>query len=387
MDSAKISFNLSNASFGANAGFDVQVGTPAEFTSVRITVEGKRVCDGVMECNGAKFTAPEAMGPVTLGIEVTRVENAGAGQVTLACFGTDGVPVGSTGNNSSSSSSSSSTTQTTNTTLAAGGAAGGAIGGAIGAALGGGGGGVQATRDSFRFSTQGVGDLSRGWDAWIIGQGRIFGGSLSGGGFEGTVGAHVNAGPNAKIGVLLSYGDYSITQGATTTNTSALTYGPYFKLAISPRYQLDGYLAFATPSYTTGAVSYTAARTIGGLNVRARYDIGGIEIDSFLGLRGFSEALPAASGAARTITSYTGSIGSKAKFNPGAPLRPYVSLAGEYNSFSNGLGTTTDSLAPRLGLGVDYTGAAGNLSVNLDGGQLFQGAQDYGFGVTYETSW
>ncbi len=271
--------------------------------------------------------------------------------------------------------------------LGSGNASVGAIDDAVDDAFSDGGSGVQASRGTLQLSTMGTGGMSRGWEAWVVGQGRLFGGSLTGGGFEGTVGAHVGIGPAAHFGVLVSYGDYTLTQGGTTTDTEALSYGPYFKLDLTERYRLDGYLAFASPNYTSGATSYSSARTLGGLNLRATYEISGVEIDSFLGVRGFSESLPSASGAARTITSYTGSIGSRATFNAGRRLRPYVSLAGEYNSFSNGLGTTTDSIAPRVEAGLDYRGDAGTLSINLDGGQLFTGTEDYGVALRYETSW
>ncbi|MDJ0824539.1 MAG: hypothetical protein QNJ16_03435 [Rhodobacter sp.] len=272
---------------------------------------------------------------------------------------------------------------------ATGGASTAAIGSAIAAGTSSSGGPVSGTRNSLRFSTAGLapgGD--RMWNAWAAVTGRRFDGTIDGDGIELTVGADMTVGAGVKAGLVLSYGDFDLTSAGTAIETEALSYGPYVSVDFGNRWSLDGFLVFAQPDYAIAGTRFSADRRAGGLNLNATYMLGSVEVTSFVAVQGFAEDHPAvaiggAPVAARTISSLTGSIGSKATFNPGQAARPYISLAAEANRFDDGLGTETENVSPRLGAGIDVTGKRGDFHLHLEGGEIFDGTRDYSIGIGY----
>lgn len=262
------------------------------------------------------------------------------------------------------------------------GASVGAVGGAINKALSGGGGPV--TRDGLFFSTSGADGVYSGWLSF---QGRNYSGTIDGDSYEFTLGTDMDLGSGRKIGFFLSMGETDLVVGGTAVDSDAVSFGPYVKLDFGDRYSLTGYALFAKPNYTVGGTSYEADRRAIGVTVNADYLIGNTEIRSFVGLSGFEEDHPAAGLlAARDISSFTGSIGTRASFNAGSAFRPFVSLGFDFMRFDDGINGTISHNTPRVGAGFAYDAPMGTLDVDVNGGEILQGTDDIEVRINYNLS-
>ncbi len=372
------------AGYPAGYGFNVTVDTPANFQSLQIRVGAQIVCNSVASCSGANYTAQVDNLNTTLTITSTRPIGAPSAAVTLTCF--NSAPVTTTTTTSSGGPTSAS--------AAAGGtgsASSSAIGSAIGSAFGArGGGGATVSQNgiflSTTASTQGVSGALSGatlGNAWVSVQGTSFSGNLDGNGAEVTLGADYETGPGNLVGAILSYGSYKVTSGGVTYDTRSLSFGPYVSFGITERYRLDAYAVLARPNYEAGAVSYSSNRVAFGLAASAEYALGRINTTSSLGVRGFSEGLPAAApGGARTVSSYTASIATRFDFQAQGAARPWLALGADATRFQDGA-TKLESISPSIGVGVDVTGAMGNLSLSLNNAQVFDGARATTLGVNW----
>ena len=174
-----------------------------------------------------------------------------------------------------------------------------------------------------------------------------------------------------RLGLFLSSGRADLDVAGIDVETDALSFGPYFKTRLSDTYEVTGYALFARPDYEVGGTSYEAERRAAGLTANANYMWGNTEIESFLGVSGFSEDHPSAGAlSSRTVSALTGSIGTKAIFGQGAPLRPYVSIGADFNRYDDGVNRRTTHNTPRLGTGFTYHTGSGSLSMDLNGGQI-----------------
>jgi hypothetical protein len=123
------------------------------------------------------------------------------------------------------------------------------------------------------------------------------------------------------------------------------------------------------------------------VTVNADYLIGNTEIRSFVGLSGFEEDHPAAGLlAARDISSFTGSIGTRASFNAGSAFRPFVSLGFDFMRFDDGINGTISHNTPRVGAGFAYDAPMGTLDVDVNGGEILQGTDDIEVRINYNLS-
>lgn len=258
----------------------------------------------------------------------------------------------------------------------------GAVGGAVNKALNQTGGAV--TRDGLFFSTSGADGVYTGWVSF---QGRNYSGTIDGESYEFTLGTDMDLGAGRKIGFFLSVGETDLVIGGTAVDSDAVSFGPYVKMDFGDRYSLTGYALFAQPNYTVGGTSYEADRRALGVTVNADYQIGNTEISSYVGLSGFKEDHPAAGLlAARDISSVTGSIGTRASFNPGSAFRPFVSLGFDFMRFDDGINGTFSHNTPRIGAGFAYDAPMGTLDVDVNGGEILQGTDDIEVRINYNLS-
>ena len=257
-----------------------------------------------------------------------------------------------------------------------------AIGSAISARSGS---GSSAARNKLFFSNQGPGDRGDAeFSIWASLEGRAFSGDLGGDGVDLTFGADFEVAANAFLGLLLSYADYDVTSGGVNFDSEGLTFGPYFTTQVGESGQFDAYLVYGEPDYDGAGVSYSSERTIGGVAYSQDLTLGNMDVTAFATLDGFTEELSAAApGGARTVRSTTLSLGAQLNFQPVNRISPYVSLAAEGNRFDDGLGNNSTSFAPRLGVGFSAETNRGRLSVDIDAGEVFDGARDVGANVSY----
>lgn len=239
---------------------------------------------------------------------------------------------------------------------------------------------VVATRNGLQFSTRSTDTGITGWAAL---QGRYFDGAIDGRLHELTLGMDFEVGAATRLGFFVSAGrsDFDL---AVDVSSDAVSFGPYFKTRFGEHYSLTGYALFARPDYDVGGISYEAERRAAGLTVNADYMWGNVGIRSSLGVTGLTEDHPAAGGlAAREISILTGSIGTRATFDTGRALTPYLSIGADYSRVDDGLGKEETQLGPRLGTGFTYDAGAGRLSLDLDGGRLLKDTRDLQLRLNY----
>lgn len=264
-------------------------------------------------------------------------------------------------------------------TLAAG-ASVNAVGGAVNSALSGT--SRTVTRNGLFFSTSGADTVYNGW---VSLQGRSYSGAIDGESYELSFGTDFEIGMGKRLGLFLSMGQSDLNIGGVIVESDGVSFGPYVKMELGDRYSVTGYALFAQPDYTVGGTRYQADRRALGVTVNADYMIGNTEIVSYLGLSGFTEDHPAAGAlVARDISSFTGSIGTRASFNAGAPFRPYLSLGADFMRFDDGINGTITHNTPRVGAGFIYDSGAGSLNMHINGGEILQGTDDVEVRVNYD---
>ncbi|MBY6159859.1 autotransporter outer membrane beta-barrel domain-containing protein [Mameliella alba] len=240
---------------------------------------------------------------------------------------------------------------------------------------------ATVTRNGLFLSTLGADSGVTGWAAL---QGRQFDGDVDGSARELTFGMDFEAGAATRLGLFVSIGKSDLDISGVSVDSDAISFGPYFKTQLGDRYSVTGYALFARPDYDVGGITYRAERRAAGLTANADYTWGSADIRSFIGLSGFAEDHPAAGGlSARRISGLTGSIGTRASFDIGTSLTPYVSLGAEYNRYDDGLGTREDHTGPRIGTGFAYDAGKGRLTLDVDGGRLLDDTRDLKLRMNY----
>ena len=246
--------------------------------------------------------------------------------------------------------------------------------------------GVQATRNGLRFSTSGEGGLTGdGWTVWGSAGFQRFDGGFDGDSMALTFGADMQIGATPRLGFMVDYSDLDVTAGATPVTAETFSFGPYVSVDLNGKWSLDAFLAYGQPEYVVGGTPFTADRLLGGVTLNAEYMLGGVAVTSFISADGFSEDHPAVGATpARTLSNLRASLGTRAEFNPGQNVRPYLSIAAEASQFDDGLGTETSNFSPRLGAGLTVDGDLGSFNVNVGGGEIIDGTRDYTFSLGYE---
>lgn len=333
-------------------------------------------CSGTA-CNGQSFTAV-ASGPQTFSFSNT---SPVASSVTLTCSASAPPPVAvvpppgrgpaPTGDLGSAVAS----------------AQGSGIADAVGAALqsrfaGGG----APTRGLF-ISTRGQGGDSP-LAAFVSLDARAFEGRFSGSAATLTFGADMALGPNAAAGILASVAAANGRLTGVGTNVTSVAAGPYFGAQIGGGLTVEGYLTYGRPRISAGGPAYSTNRTMGALRLSGTTRLAGLDFSPFASLSGFEERHPAhvfggAAAPAKTVRSFTTSLGGRLELAETGGMRPYVSVAAEYIAFDDGLGTRTNRFMPRLGAGFSAQAGNGALRLDLDSGSVGAATRDFGARLSY----
>lgn len=341
---------------------------PSQFQAMHIFMNGAAtlVCTSPTECNGATFTFPSSAQEHISPTSVT-TDPGGVGELVLSCLRSDGEDADAAASTASASSS----------------AIRQSLSSAFSERNSGSGGSKSASQNRMFFSRE----ADTGTYAWANFKATSFSGSLDGQGGEVTVGMDWQTSSEVYAGLLLSYGDYKISSNGTNFDNTAFSFGPYINAALSEQTQLEAFLAFASPQYGSGGSSYRSDRFLGGLTLRSDMQLGGTAFQGYVGYDGFSENLPAAApGGKRTISSQTARLGARFDLNKSGLCRPFIRLGADATRFSDGA-TTSTSLAPSLGLGIEGDLKFGGYHLTLDGGEIFDGARittlNFGINLTY----
>ncbi|MEE3360671.1 MAG: autotransporter outer membrane beta-barrel domain-containing protein [Pseudomonadota bacterium] len=257
---------------------------------------------------------------------------------------------------------------------------------AIDNALGGTTGGARLTRNGVFLSTQGKGSTARAWGSLHA---RQFSGDVDGKSLEFTLGMDTLVAPSTRVGLILSKGRSDLDVNGSSVDIDSLSFGPYVSHKLSDIYELSAFVVMSKPEYDIDGTEYDAKRLSGGIKFDADYTLGQTEVNSYASLTGFSEKHPEVTidGTdvdGHTVSSLLGAIGTKAIFNAGKPLRPYLGVGVDMRKFDDGINDVQEFASPRVNAGFSYEGAAGTLSLDLSGGQILEDTRDASMRLSYQ---
>ncbi|MEL7092426.1 MAG: hypothetical protein AAFN94_11890 [Pseudomonadota bacterium] len=226
-----------------------------------------------------------------------------------------------------------------------------------------------------------------GWNAFAQVNARTFVGDVDGNGRDVTLGIDRSFGA-ARVGLLLTDSTYDLTDAtAQQADSDALSYGLYALAEFNETWFVQAFALQSDPDYVVGANAFEADRTAGGLTVGTGREMGALYVTGFASINGYSEDHPVVGiTPARTISSTTISIGSRAYFQPSTTAIGYVGLALQHNSFDDGLGNDDDSISPRLSTGYEVQAGPGTFAIDADLGEVVDGTTDIGVSVGYFVS-
>lgn len=338
----------------------------------------------VITCAGSSFTAPTSgtyhvatqfQLPEGPGVPDAKVNAASSTQLFLAgtvqCTSPSASNPGLTQGKASATGAGSSTS---------------AIEEAIDNALGGAAGGARLTRNGVFLSTQGKGSTARAWGSLHA---RQFSGDVDGKSLEFTLGMDTLVAPSTRVGLILSKGRSDLDVNGSNVDIDSLSFGPYVSHKLSDIYELSAFVVMSKPEYDIDGTEYDAKRLSGGIKFDADYTLGQTEVNSYASLTGFSEKHPEVTidGTdvdGHTVSSLLGAIGTKAIFNAGKPLRPYLGVGVDMRKFDDGINDVQEFASPRVNAGFSYEGAAGTLSLDLSGGHILEDTRDASMRLSYQ---
>ncbi len=338
----------------------------------------------VITCAGSSFTAPTSgtyhvatqfQLPEGPGVPDAKVNAASSTQLFLAgtvqCTSPSASNPGLTQGKASATGAGSSTS---------------AIEEAIDNALGGAAGGARLTRNGVFLSTQGKGSTARALGSLHA---RQFSGDVDGKSLEFTLGMDTLVAPSTRVGLILSKGRSDLDVNGSSVDIDSLSFGPYVSHKLSDIYELSAFVVMSKPEYDIDGTEYDAKRLSGGIKFDADYTLGQTEVNSYASLTGFSEKHPEVTidGTdvdGHTVSSLLVAIGTKAIFNAGKPLRPYLGVGVDMRKFDDGINDVQEFASPRVNAGFSYEGAAGTLSLDLSGGQILEDTRDASMRLSYQ---
>ncbi|MFT5006916.1 MAG: hypothetical protein ACI8YI_002547 [Paracoccaceae bacterium] len=237
--------------------------------------------------------------------------------------------------------------------------------------------------------------LPAGWSAWGTLEGRFYSGGTQGVSVDFVGGIDNMIAPDLLVGVLAGYGRTMVTDGGVDETAASPMLGVYFGKNVDENLLIDGFLSFARPQYDTSGASFLASRVSAGLTVTGQFSRKGLLIEPFLFARGYSEQQPGyttglgALVAANDALSVAASLGVRVNFlnaNFAGNLKPYASVAADYQRVFNTVGADDLVLAPRIAMGVTGELWQGQVSVDIDFGKSSSDTFDRGLKFGYEVS-
>ena len=256
------------------------------------------------------------------------------------------------------------------------------------------GGSNSVSRDALFLSTSNMGD-DTGWSFWLQASVRQYDGDYEGNGMNFVFGADTELGSGTYVGGLVGIGnlDLDSTTSPATYSSDSLSAGAYFITQLGGNLGLRGYAAYGRPEVNADGATFTADRLMYGLTLDGSYGNGPVMWTPFVSLLGFEEDQPAYDGnggpvAAHTVSSITASLGLRIDFETqigGSPAYPYLSIAGDFSRFNDGLGTVDEFQSARYGAGIVIEGDTGTFSFDINKGNVTSGTQDLGFSLNWRS--
>ncbi len=338
----------------------------------------------VLTCAGSSYTAPTS-GIYYVATQFQLPEGPGVPDAKVNAASSTQVILPGTVQCTPPSASNPGLTQGKASATGAGGSTS-AIEEAIDNALGGAAGGARLTRNGVFLSTQGKGSDARAWGSLHA---RQFSGDVDGKSLEFTLGMDTLVAPSTRVGLILSKGRSDLDVNGSSVDIDSLSFGPYVSHKLSDIYELSAFVVMSKPEYEIDGTEYDAKRLSGGIKFDADYTLGQTEVNSYASLTGFSEKHPEVTidGSdvdGHTVSSLLGAIGTKAIFNAGKPLRPYLGVGVDMRKFDDGINDVQEFASPRVNAGFSYEGAAGTLSLDLSGGQILEDTRDASMRLSYQ---
>lgn len=257
-------------------------------------------------------------------------------------------------------------------------------------------GGALVTRNSVFMSSQGLPNNqpmfgAAEWSAWASLEYRGFGGAGDGNSLDFVAGLGNRVNNDLIIGGLIAYEDMHITINGVRVDTTSPAIGVYMARRFGDDLRFNAAYSIGRPEYRFRGVSFDAIRHMISMSLRGSHAIDNIEFKPFTTLTGFSEDQssyvgPSGAVAAAKIEAVTISLGSQLtpvnRYANG--VLPYLSFAADFNHRESSATGNDAMWSPRLGLGMNMALQRGNLTVDLDAGELLDNVDDYGVKIAYE---
>ena len=237
-------------------------------------------------------------------------------------------------------------------------------------------------------------DAERNWNVWASSTALRLSGDDEGNGGNLTLGADTSIGSIGIAGFYLAY-DWSRLQGSEQESTArAPAVGVYLGAKFAERFIFDAHFGRAQPEYGVSGSDFQADRVMGSVGLTGSWDAGSINVFPSVRVSGYNEAVPAHSEGTATFDadkrqfwSTAASVRAEAKVGLGnTELRPYAEVSIGRSGLSSDIDGKLYFGTTRGALGFTGSLGAGALSVELSGGDVFEGTRNARVSSNYSIS-
>ena len=234
----------------------------------------------------------------------------------------------------------------------------------------------------------------RDWNVWASSTALRLSGDDDGNGGNLTLGADTSIGSVGIAGFYLAY-DWSRLQGSEQESSAgAPAVGVYLGAKVAERIIFDAHFGRAEPEYSVSGSDFQTDRVMGSVGLTGSWDAGSINVFPSVRVGGYNETVPAHSEGTATFDynkrqfwSTAASVRAEAKTGLGnTDLRPYAIVSIGRSGLSSDIDGKLYFGTTRGALGLTGMLGSGALSVELSGGNVFEGTRDARVSASYSIS-
>lgn len=234
----------------------------------------------------------------------------------------------------------------------------------------------------------------RDWNVWASSSALRLSGNDDGAGGSLTLGADTSIGSDAIAGFYLAYDWSKLLENGQDNAARAPAAGAYLGMSLAERYVLDAHFGYARPEYAVSGSDFQSNRVMGSVGLTGSWGLGSMTLSPSIRVSAYEENVPAHSegtatfGAdSRQFWSTAASIRAEAKTGlANTDLRPYAEVSIGRSGLSSDIDGKLYFGTTRGALGLTGTLGTGVLSVELSGGDVFEGTRDTRVSASYSIS-
>jgi ubiquitin len=234
----------------------------------------------------------------------------------------------------------------------------------------------------------------RDWNAWASSSALRLSGNDDGDGGNLTLGADTSIGSDAIAGFYLAHDWSKLLENGQDSTARAPAFGVYFGAKLAERFIFDAHFGRAEPEYSVSGSDFQTDRVMASVGLTGSWDAGSINVFPSVRVSGYNETVPAHSEGTATFDadkrqfwSTAASVRAEAKIGLGnTDLRPYAEVSIGRSGLSSDIDGKLYFGTTRGALGLTGTLGSGALSVELSGGDVFEGTRDARVSASYSIS-